>query len=221
VPPYPALARRARRTLVVVGAALCLGAADASAQTESSAPARGGAEAGDPAVAAPPSATPAPRASTAKPGRSTVRSVQRKLRLRADGVYGARTRAAVRRFQRRKGLKVDGRLGTKTLRALGLGGRAARAPAAATPSPAAPPDGAALLAAIAECESGGDPTAVSADGQYRGKYQFLTATWEAIGGAGDPAAAPEPEQDQRAAALLAAEGTKPWPVCGRRARAAR
>ncbi|MDX6699910.1 MAG: Transglycosylase-like domain, partial [Baekduia sp.] len=32
---------------------------------------------------------------------------------------------------------------------------------------------------------------------------------------GDPAAAPEAEQDRIAAALLAAEGTSPWPVCGR------
>jgi hypothetical protein len=36
-----------------------------------------------------------------------------------------------------------------------------------------------------------------------------------MGGTGDPAAAPESEQDQRAAALLAARGTSPWPVCGR------
>jgi hypothetical protein len=35
-----------------------------------------------------------------------------------------------------------------------------------------------------------------------------------MGGSGDPAQAPEAEQDQRAAALLAQEGTSPWPVCG-------
>jgi hypothetical protein len=216
VPSCPALARRTRRALIVFAAALCLGAADASARATGGAPARGGAEAGDPAVAAAPSATPAPSASAAKPSRATVRSVQRKLRLRADGAYGSKTRAAVRRFQRRKRLKADGRLGPETLQALGVVGRAARAPA--TPPPAV--DASAILAAIAKCESGGDPTAVSADGQYRGKYQFLISTWEAIGGTGDPAAAPEPEQDQRAAALLAAEGTSPWPVCGPQPRAA-
>src|SRR5215213_1279864 len=57
------------------------------------------------------------------------------------------------------------------------------------------------LQAIAACESGGDPTAVDATGTYRGKYQFDRQTWASVGGSGDPAAAPEAEQDQRAAAL--------------------
>ena len=35
-----------------------------------------------------------------------------------------------------------------------------------------------------------------------------------MGGKGDPAAAPEAEQDRRAAKLLAKAGTSPWPVCG-------
>jgi hypothetical protein len=70
------------------------------------------------------------------------------------------------------------------------------------------------LEAIASCESGGDPTAVSSDGSYRGKYQFDYGTWESVGGSGDPAAAPEPEQDYRAALLYAASGSSPWPVCG-------
>ena len=70
------------------------------------------------------------------------------------------------------------------------------------------------LESIASCESGGDPTAVSSDGSYRGKYQFDFGTWEAVGGSGDPAAAPEPEQDYRAALLYAQSGSSPWPVCG-------
>lgn len=70
------------------------------------------------------------------------------------------------------------------------------------------------LEAIASCESGGDPTAVSSDGTYRGKYQFDYGTWESMGGSGDPAAAPEAEQDYRAALLYAASGSSPWPVCG-------
>jgi soluble lytic murein transglycosylase-like protein len=70
------------------------------------------------------------------------------------------------------------------------------------------------LDAIASCESGGDPTAVSADGTYRGKYQFDSSTWAAMGGSGDPAAAPEAEQDMRAAMLYAQAGSSPWPVCG-------
>ena len=70
------------------------------------------------------------------------------------------------------------------------------------------------LEAIAACESGGDPTAVSADGTYRGKYQFDYGTWAAVGGSGDPAAASEAEQDMRAQMLYEQRGTSPWPVCG-------
>jgi hypothetical protein len=70
------------------------------------------------------------------------------------------------------------------------------------------------LEAIAACESGGDPTAVSADGTYRGKYQFDQGTWESVGGHGDPAAAPELEQDYRAALLYSRSGSSPWPICG-------
>ena len=70
------------------------------------------------------------------------------------------------------------------------------------------------LETIAACESGGDPTAVSADGSYRGKYQFDYGTWASVGGSGDPAAAPEAEQDYRAALLYAQSGSSPWPVCG-------
>jgi TolA-binding protein len=70
------------------------------------------------------------------------------------------------------------------------------------------------LESIAACESGGDPTIVSADGSYRGKYQFDFGTWESVGGSGDPAAAPEAEQDYRAALLYARSGSSPWPICG-------
>lgn len=70
------------------------------------------------------------------------------------------------------------------------------------------------LDAIAACESGGDPTIVSSDGAYRGKYQFDYGTWESVGGHGDPAAAPEIEQDYRAALLYSRSGSSPWPVCG-------
>ncbi|HSS42128.1 MAG TPA: transglycosylase family protein [Solirubrobacterales bacterium] len=72
----------------------------------------------------------------------------------------------------------------------------------------------ATLESIASCESGGDPTAVSSDGSYRGKYQFDYGTWESMGGSGDPAAAPESEQDYRAALLYASSGSSPWPICG-------
>ncbi|HYH62594.1 MAG TPA: transglycosylase family protein [Solirubrobacterales bacterium] len=71
----------------------------------------------------------------------------------------------------------------------------------------------ATLNTIAACESGGDPTAVNAAGYY-GKYQFDLQTWAAVGGSGNPAEAPEAEQDYRAALLYAQSGSSPWPVCG-------
>ena len=74
------------------------------------------------------------------------------------------------------------------------------------------------LDAIARCESGGDPTAVSPDGRYRGKYQFDLRTWRSVDGTGDPALAPERVQDRRARELLRRRGLEPWPVCGTLAR---
>lgn len=69
------------------------------------------------------------------------------------------------------------------------------------------------LDAIADCESGGDPTAANPAGYY-GKYQFNQGTWAAVGGSGNPAEATEDEQDYRAAQLYRRSGAAPWPVCG-------
>lgn len=69
------------------------------------------------------------------------------------------------------------------------------------------------LQAIAQCESGGAPTAIGGGGLYRGKYQFSVATWQAVGGKGDPAAASEAEQDRRAIILYNTSGPGQWPVC--------
>jgi hypothetical protein len=71
------------------------------------------------------------------------------------------------------------------------------------------------LQAIAACESGGDPRSIGGGGAFRGKYQFTYGTWASVGGKGDPAAAPEAEQDKRAQMLLDRSGSSPWPVCGR------
>ena len=112
---------------------------------------------------------------------------------------------------------MDGVAGPATLSALGIAAKqpAVDKPVAGTGEPADANDGSAQLASIARCESGGDPTAISADGRYRGKYQFSRTTWRELGGKGDPAKAPEAVQDEIAARLLAQRGTTPWPVCGR------
>jgi hypothetical protein len=72
----------------------------------------------------------------------------------------------------------------------------------------------ATLSRIAACESHGNPRAIGGGGAYRGKYQFSYGTWASVGGRGDPAAAPEREQDRRAAKLLTRSGPGHWPVCG-------
>jgi uncharacterized protein YabE (DUF348 family) len=68
-------------------------------------------------------------------------------------------------------------------------------------------------AALAQCESGGRPDAVSASGKYRGMYQFATSTWAGVGGTGDPAAASVEEQTMRAQMLYARSGAGQW-GCG-------
>jgi len=76
----------------------------------------------------------------------------------------------------------------------------------------------AVLERIAWCESRGNPRSIGGGGQFRGKYQFMQSTWEAMGGSGDPAAASEAEQDYRAALLFVKWGPGQWPVCAAFAR---
>lgn len=92
------------------------------------------------------------------------------------------------------------------------GGNAAPRSRARTSAPAGATGG--DLAAVRRCESGGNYGAVSANGQYRGAYQFDAGTWASVGGQGDPAAASPAEQDARAQQLQAQRGSSPWPVCG-------
>lgn len=70
-------------------------------------------------------------------------------------------------------------------------------------------------AALRFCESSNDYRVVNDSGKYRGGYQFDRATWESVGGSGDPAAATPDEQDLRARLLFEARGSAPWPFCGR------
>jgi uncharacterized protein YabE (DUF348 family) len=69
-------------------------------------------------------------------------------------------------------------------------------------------------AALARCESGGNPRAVSPDGRYRGLYQFTLGTWHGLGGSGDPIDASSSEQTYRAQILYRRSGASAWPSCG-------
>ncbi|KGM15305.1 resuscitation-promoting factor [Actinotalea fermentans] len=69
--------------------------------------------------------------------------------------------------------------------------------------------------ALARCESGGNPGAISASGKYYGLFQFSLSTWQAMGGSGLPSDAPASEQLQRAQALQARSGWGQWPACAR------
>lgn len=71
-------------------------------------------------------------------------------------------------------------------------------------------------AALAECESGGNPRAVNRSGHYYGLYQFSAATWRSVGGSGLPSAASASEQTYRAQLLYKRTGASSWPSCGRR-----
>jgi hypothetical protein len=154
-----------------------------------------------------------------------VKQLQRKLHVKpVSGYFGQETRRAVVHFQRSRGLKADGVAGPATLRALGINassagsatggsapssGRASSGGGGGGSNVKLPPE----LKKIAQCESGGNPRAISRSGRYRGKFQFDQATWESSGGHGDPAAAPESTQDRIALALYRKRGTAPWPNC--------
>jgi hypothetical protein len=156
-----------------------------------------------------PAQTPAPAATSAPAPKPTTKQIQRALGIRADGAYGPQTKRAMKRFQRANGLRVTGRPNQATLIALGLVKVQTDRTFDSVPSG----DAATILAKIAQCESGGDITAVSRNGRYFGKYQFSQPTWEAMGGEGSPAEADEATQDALALKLYQLKGTAPWPAC--------
>ena len=148
---------------------------------------------------------------TAAAKKPTTKQIQKALGIKADGVFGPKTKRAVKTYQRRNGLKVTGKADTATLRSLGLIGQPQTSGLDSVAS--IPADAKAILDQLAQCESGGNIAAESRDGRYFGKYQFSIATWEAMGGTGSPAEAAEATQDALAYKLYQQRGTAPWPSC--------
>ena len=64
-------------------------------------------------------------------------------------------------------------------------------------------------AAVAQCESGGNPRAVNPSGYY-GLYQFSLPTWRSVGGTGNPIDASPAEQLARAQILYERSGPGQW-----------
>jgi len=143
-----------------------------------------------------------------------------------DGTNGARRVAY--EFVKRDGKWVIKRtLFTESLRKsvrqvirVGAKARPAPAPAPAPARQSAPaPSGSSgglNWGALAQCESGGNPNAVSPNGLYFGLYQFSVSTWHSVGGSGNPTDASSAEQTRRAQILYDRAGSSPWPVCGSR-----
>lgn len=69
-----------------------------------------------------------------------------------------------------------------------------------------------VWAALARCESGGDPTTNTGNGYY-GMYQFMLSTWQSVGGVGLPSEASAAEQTARAQILQQRSGWGQWPAC--------
>lgn len=74
------------------------------------------------------------------------------------------------------------------------------------------PDG--VWAALAQCESGGNPATNTGNGYY-GLYQFSLGTWQSVGGTGLPSEATAAEQTMRAQILQQRAGWGQWPHCAR------
>lgn len=72
-----------------------------------------------------------------------------------------------------------------------------------------------VWAALAQCESGGNPATNTGNGYY-GLYQFSASTWRSVGGSGLPSDASAAEQTQRAQILQQRAGWGQWPACARK-----
>jgi hypothetical protein len=69
---------------------------------------------------------------------------------------------------------------------------------------------------LGACESGNNPTSVSANGLYKGAFQFVDATWQSLGYSGRASDHSYAEQLEGAKRLQARSGWSQWPRCAHR-----
>jgi cell wall-associated NlpC family hydrolase len=123
-----------------------------------------------PAVVAVPTAAAAKTIQQGSRGKA-VKALQRKLRLKADGVWGPATTRALKRFQRRNGLTATGKLDVQTQQKLGLAtaGGSSRTAKGVTVTPD-------LLKQVQTV------IGVTPDGEWGAQSKAALKTWEAQNG---------------------------------------
>ncbi|KRD47710.1 transglycosylase [Oerskovia sp. Root918] len=150
-------------------------------------------------------------ASTKVENVTTVDGVEESREVVSDGVTSEPVAKIVV-----QGTKERPKAAPKAAAAAPKAAAAAPAPKASAPAAAAPSTvGGDVWAALAKCESGGNPATNTGNGYY-GLYQFSATTWRAMGGSGLPSDASAAEQTQRAQALQARSGWGQWPGCARK-----
>lgn len=70
-------------------------------------------------------------------------------------------------------------------------------------------------AAVAQCESRGNPRSSNSANGYYGMFQFSVTAWKTAGGSGNPMDYSAAEQLMRAKRLYQIRGWRAWPVCGK------
>jgi Transglycosylase-like domain/Putative peptidoglycan binding domain len=161
---------------------------------------------------------------------ATLRLMQQRLGIPADGQFGPGTERALEAFQSHHGLTADGLLGPATRQALGLPAGAILRPNAAYfvhkrvkpvhhvthhvthHAQSTRSSGYAIPSQVVQCESGGNPSAVS---PYSGGglYGILDSSWQAYGGtayAPHPYDASASQQGAIARKILASQGPGAW-----------
>jgi LysM repeat protein len=140
------------------------------------------------------------------------------LRLLDSGHLAARTRQLTSQASVRKGLDVSLTSNTIT-RVLGVAAATALAVGIGVVGAAPAESATTVWDKVAQCESGGNWRINTGNGYYGG-VQFSARTWKAYGGtsfASRANLATKVEQIAIARRVLAGQGPRAWPVCGRRA----